>query len=621
MSVQDAPTRADAERSTRQIREDLSGANMSRRRRATNSAAGVAMVAAFLVAALPLVIMGVDVVSKGIGVVLDADWWTQPIPGDVSRADLAGNEDLCALGFGDPEECAAGSSSESVVEGMQPAIVGTFLTVLGASVMAIPLGVMGAVYLNEYGKNGRLARFIRFMTDVMVGVPSVVMGVFIYSIWVAPLRYGGQVGLRRLARTGLSDAADRGALDRGDAQARAQLAARGIGRARDPHLEDDGQGRATRSDRRDHLGLSARGRPCGGGDGAGGVHHRFRHHDQLVLPRPEHHPLCADLLTAAERRHHRHPACLGRSSYPRRDRPRPDTRCPWHQPPVRDHPGVMEDPTKMSDPEPDQEPRQMSSDTSPADVAPPAATVPDVPLQMPDPSATIPVPSVPLEAAGQSLASLIVEPDARADRGATASGRVQGRTTCTSTTAPTGRCANVSMDVRQHEITAFIGPSGCGKTTVLRCFNRMNDLIDGARVEGSIDYHGVDLYGEKVNPVEVRRRIGMVFQKPNPFPKSIYDNVAYGPRIAGVRKQGRARRDRRDAPCVAPRSGTRSRTASRPSALGMSGGQQQRLCIARAIAVDPEVDPHGRAVLGARPDRHGAHRGPHAPRSRPTTRS
>ena len=188
MSVQDAPTRADAERSTRQIREDLSGANMSRRRRATNSAAGVAMVAAFLVAALPLVIMGVDVLSKGIGVVLDADWWTQPIPGDVSRADLAGNEDLCALGFGDPEECAAGSSSESVVEGMQPAIVGTFLTVLGASVMAIPLGVMGAVYLNEYGKNGRLARFIRFMTDVMVGVPSVVMGVFIYSIWV--VRFG-----------------------------------------------------------------------------------------------------------------------------------------------------------------------------------------------------------------------------------------------------------------------------------------------------------------------------------------------------------------------------------------------------------------------------------------------
>ena len=91
----------------------------------------------------------------------------------------------------------------------------------------------------------------------------------------------------------------------------------------------------------------------------------------------------------------------------------------------------------------------------------------------------------------------------------------------------------------QHEITAFIGPSGCGKTTVLRCFNRMNDLIPGARVEGTINYHGVALYGPGVDPVEVRRRIGMVFQKPNPFPKSIYDNVAYGPRLLGIRKQGR----------------------------------------------------------------------------------
>ena len=88
---------------------------------------------------------------------------------------------------------------------------------------------------------------------------------------------------------------------------------------------------------------------------------------------------------------------------------------------------------------------------------------------------------------------------------------------------------DVGLVVRRHEVTAFIGPSGCGKTTVLRCFNRMNDLVDGARVEGALTYHGVDLYDPKVNPVEVRRRIGMVFQKPNPFPKSIYDNVAYGP--------------------------------------------------------------------------------------------
>src|SRR5688500_8521087 len=94
---------------------------------------------------------------------------------------------------------------------------------------------------------------------------------------------------------------------------------------------------------------------------------------------------------------------------------------------------------------------------------------------------------------------------------------------------------DVTLDVYRNAVTAFIGPSGCGKTTVLRCFNRMNDLIDIARVEGKVTYHGVDLYDRAVNPVEVRRRIGMVFQKPNPFPKSIYENVAYGPKVAGVK--------------------------------------------------------------------------------------
>ena len=107
--------------------------------------------------------------------------------------------------------------------------------------------------------------------------------------------------------------------------------------------------------------------------------------------------------------------------------------------------------------------------------------------------------------------------------------------TSASTTAPSGPCATSNIAVHRHEITAFIGPSGCGKTTVLRCLNRMNDLIEIARVEGKVTYHGVDLYDREVNPVEVRRRIGMVFQKPNPFPKSIYDNVAYGPRIAGAK--------------------------------------------------------------------------------------
>jgi phosphate transport system ATP-binding protein len=145
---------------------------------------------------------------------------------------------------------------------------------------------------------------------------------------------------------------------------------------------------------------------------------------------------------------------------------------------------------------------------------------------------------------------------------------------------------DVELEIAEHEITAFIGPSGCGKTTVLRCLNRMNDLIETARVEGKILYHGVDLYDPKVEAVEVRRRVGMVFQKPNPFPKSIYDNIAFGPRIAG-------RKDDMDE--IVERSLRRAalwdevKDRLTDSAMGLSGGQQQRLCIARAIAVDPDV--------------------------------
>jgi phosphate transport system ATP-binding protein len=147
---------------------------------------------------------------------------------------------------------------------------------------------------------------------------------------------------------------------------------------------------------------------------------------------------------------------------------------------------------------------------------------------------------------------------------------------------------DVTLDISEHEITAFIGPSGCGKTTVLRCLNRMNDFIDSAKVEGHIDYHGVDLYHEDVNPNEVRRRIGMVFQKPNPFPKSIFDNVAYGPRLTG----GMSKADLND---LVERSLRRAalwdevKDRLKASALGLSGGQQQRLCIARCIAVEPDV--------------------------------
>ncbi|MEX2255706.1 MAG: phosphate ABC transporter ATP-binding protein PstB [Acidimicrobiia bacterium] len=144
----------------------------------------------------------------------------------------------------------------------------------------------------------------------------------------------------------------------------------------------------------------------------------------------------------------------------------------------------------------------------------------------------------------------------------------------------------VTFDIAARQITALIGPSGCGKSTLIRCFNRMNDLVVGARVSGSLTYHGVDLYGGKVDPVEVRRRIGMVFQKPNPFPKSIYDNIAFGPRLLG---------QRRGLEETVERALTRAalwdevKDKLKESAFALSGGQQQRLCIARCIAVEPDV--------------------------------
>jgi len=145
---------------------------------------------------------------------------------------------------------------------------------------------------------------------------------------------------------------------------------------------------------------------------------------------------------------------------------------------------------------------------------------------------------------------------------------------------------DVSLDIYKNQITAFIGPSGCGKTTLLRCLNRMNDLIPSARVEGSIRYHGEEMYASEVDPVQVRKLIGMVFQKPNPFPKSIYDNVAFGPRTLGMKGNmdeivENALRD------AALWDDVKDRLQD--NAYGMSGGQQQRLCIARAIAVKPDV--------------------------------
>ena len=147
---------------------------------------------------------------------------------------------------------------------------------------------------------------------------------------------------------------------------------------------------------------------------------------------------------------------------------------------------------------------------------------------------------------------------------------------------------DVSLTMYEHEITAFIGPSGCGKTTVLRTLNRLNDLVPSARVEGDVHYRGVSVYGPDVSATAVRRRIGMVFQKPNPFPKSIYDNIAYGPRINGQRNKGKlteiVEKSLRQA---ALWDEVKDRLNN--SALSLSGGQAQRLCIARTLAVEPDV--------------------------------
>jgi phosphate transport system ATP-binding protein len=146
--------------------------------------------------------------------------------------------------------------------------------------------------------------------------------------------------------------------------------------------------------------------------------------------------------------------------------------------------------------------------------------------------------------------------------------------------------SGVTLNVHKNAVTAFIGPSGCGKSTFIRCLNRMNDVIAGAQVGGRVLYHERDLYGKNVDPVEVRRRIGMVFQKPNPFPKSIYDNIAFGPRMLGMKKNldERVERVLRNAALW-----DEVKDRLKENALGLSGGQQQRLCIARAIAVEPDV--------------------------------
>ncbi|MBE7385229.1 MAG: phosphate ABC transporter ATP-binding protein [Leptolyngbya sp. SIO1E4] len=148
---------------------------------------------------------------------------------------------------------------------------------------------------------------------------------------------------------------------------------------------------------------------------------------------------------------------------------------------------------------------------------------------------------------------------------------------------------DVWMDIPRNKITAFIGPSGCGKSTLLRCFNRLNDLIESFHLEGKIAYHGQNLYDPDIDPVEVRRRIGMVFQRPNPFPKTIYDNIAYGPRVNGFKGDKDAMDEIVETSLKRAVLWDEVKDKLNESGFSLSGGQQQRLCIARAVAVEPEV--------------------------------
>jgi phosphate transport system ATP-binding protein len=151
---------------------------------------------------------------------------------------------------------------------------------------------------------------------------------------------------------------------------------------------------------------------------------------------------------------------------------------------------------------------------------------------------------------------------------------------------PTTAVSGVTLEIYKNYITAMIGPSGCGKSTFIRCLNRMNDLIPGAKIDGQVLYQGQDIYGDGVDPVEVRRRIGMVFQRANPFPKSIYDNVAWGPRVLGMRKD---LDERVEKALTGAALWNEVKDRLKKSGLSLSGGQQQRLCIARAIAIEPDV--------------------------------
>jgi phosphate transport system ATP-binding protein len=207
---------------------------------------------------------------------------------------------------------------------------------------------------------------------------------------------------------------------------------------------------------------------------------------------------------------------------------------------------------------------------------------------MPDPSATVVPPVTDLQADERRVRRPEVRPSTSTEpQGRPTAGAVLAVERLSFYYGSFRAIRDITMDVEGHQITAVIGPSGCGKSTFIRCLNRMNELTPGTRVEGRIHYHGQDLYGPDVDPIEVRRRIGMVFQKPNPFPKSIYDNVAFGPRVNGMKPASMD--DLVEESLQKAALWDEVKDKLKKSGLSLSGGQQQRLCIARCIAVRPEV--------------------------------
>ena len=426
--------------------------------------------------------------------------------------------------------------------GMGPAVVGTLIITGCATLIAVPLGVLGAIYLNEYGGTGRLARVVRFMSMVMTGVPSIVMGLFIYVVWTLTVKnlqaFGGALALSCLMLPVVINTSEQ-MLKLVPSSLREASYALGASKARTiltVVLPSAMTGIVSGA-------LLAVARAAGETAPLmftiGAAHEINAHlfdHENTALSKQIFDNAKQAVVNAQDRG--------------------------WGAALTLVLLAFLADARRAARHR-DRHPKEVAMVTEQRiePTTPPAKT-----------GLAAPVPEVRPSMVEGLMASPVVFDVKNLEVYYSAYKAVRG----------------VNLQVRKNQITAFIGPSGCGKTTVLRCLNRMNDLIPGARVAGQVLYHDVDLYGPEVSATEVRRRIGMVFQKPNPFPKSIYDNVAFGPRINGITTRGKLD-EIVEKSLRASALWDEVKDRLRNSALGMSGGQQQRLCIARTIAVEPEV--------------------------------